>query len=92
MKKISLSDAKSIQKELDVLHTLKGHSNIIELLACFLSDEEITLAPSTYLVFPFFETSRFSDYAGNITPQELAAYTQQLFSGLEYIHWRRIAY
>ena len=55
LKKISLSNASNIHKEIDVLHTLKGHSNVTELLSCFLSEDKTTLSPSVYLVFNFFE-------------------------------------
>ena len=54
LKKLSLSSGLSLQNEMGALHTVKGNANVVELLACFTSEEATTGIPSAYLVFPLF--------------------------------------
>src|SRR6056300_1652250 len=65
LKKISLSCGRAIEKEMMVLHDVKGHANVIELLACFIHEDETTCIPSVYLVFPFFvNATPYKEYVG----------------------------
>ena len=59
LKKISLSSGHSIESEMEALHSVKGHENVVELLAGFAHVEE-SINPSAYLVFPLFPAKAFS--------------------------------
>ena len=89
LKKISLSSGQSIIKEIDALHTLRGHRNVVELLYCIICEDEIDHVPSVYLVFPFFQSATpYNEYVQNITAIEFNAYMLQLFLALEFIHFK----
>ena len=92
LKKISLSCGRAIEKEMMVLHDVKGHANVIELLACFIQRMKLrAYQASAYLGFPFFvNATPYKEYVGNITELEYTSYMHQLLLAVELIHWREI--
>ena len=53
LKKLSLSSSTNVQKEVDVLHTVKGHDNVTKLIGILACEDETTCIPSIYLFFHF---------------------------------------
>ena len=85
-----MSSGNAIINEIDSLHTLRGNSNVAQLLYCIICEDEATHVPSVYLAFRFFQSVPYKDYVQNITAIEFNAYMLQLFLALEFLHLKGI--
>jgi serine/threonine protein kinase len=66
IKRIGGSRHTDIIKELDILHTLRGNTNVVELLSCTVTAE------TALLVFPLFEDAQpWKEYCSIMTVTEV---------------------
>ncbi|KAF9436038.1 hypothetical protein BGZ76_004949 [Entomortierella beljakovae] len=74
------SSPRRIENEINILHALSGHKNVIPLITAFRFKDQVVA------VLPYFEHSEFEKYFRSLPMDDIRCYFRSLLSGLVHVH------
>ncbi|KAJ3160213.1 hypothetical protein HDU86_001049 [Geranomyces michiganensis] len=78
------STPQRIYNEIRILHDLRGHPNIVQLITALRHEDQVVV------VLPFFRHPDFREYFLDLTMDQIRQYMRALLRALEYVHKQKI--